>query len=99
MLSAGAHINDSVRGQERNQMFGNADWTYTRTSAAMGNAKSFMQIEMTNINAELSRTTESDLGVHVRSIHVNLAAVGVNDFGKVFDRFLEYSVGGWIGNH
>ncbi len=42
---------------------------------------------------------EADLGVHVGAVHVDLAAVGVDDAADVLDGFFEDAVGGGIGDH
>ena len=56
------------------------------TAAAVRNAKRLVQIEMADIHAEIARAAEADLGGHVRAVHVDLAAVGVDDFRRLDDR-------------
>ena len=41
----------------------------------MRNAKRLVQIQMADIRAVITRATETDLRVHVCTVHVNLAAV------------------------
>ena len=42
---------------------------------------------------------EADLGVHVRAVHVDLAAVRVDDRADLLDALLEDAVGRRIGDH
>ena len=56
-------------------MFRHADRADAGTAAAVRNAKGLVQIEMANIRADVARPAKADLRVHVRAIHVNLAAV------------------------
>ena len=42
---------------------------------------------------------QADLRVHVRAVHVNLAAVRVDDFANLADGFLEHAVRARIGDH
>ena len=71
-------------------MRGNANRTHSRSPTAVRNAKSLMQIEMTNIRADFSRTTKPDLRVHVGSIHVDLAPVFVHQIGSDQEGFLRF---------
>src|SRR4029453_11778031 len=52
-----------------------------------------------DVRADEAGTGEADLGVHVRAVHVNLAAVRVDDFANLADGFLEHAVRGRIGDH
>src|SRR5947209_18549810 len=65
----------------------------------MRDTKSFVQVEMANVGADIAGTTETDLGVHVRAVHVNLAAVGMNHVANLADRGFENAVGGRVGDH
>ena len=50
------------------------------------------KIQMANVGAVIARAAKTDLRVHVRAIHINLAAVGVNDFANFANRRLENAV-------
>src|SRR4051812_22904494 len=80
-------------------MLGDTNWTDAGAAAAVGNTKRLVEVEMTDISANVAGTAEADLRVHVRAIHVNLSAVGVNYFADLADRGLEYAMSGWIGDH
>src|SRR5262249_48880826 len=79
-------------GQKTREMFSHADWSDTRTAAAMRNAKGFVQIQMANIGTDLSRPAKTDLRVHVCSIHVDLAAMFVHDLADLANRGFENTV-------
>ena len=68
-------------------------------AAAVRDAKSLVQIQMANVRADVARTAEADLRVHVRAVHVNLAAVRVHDLANLADGRFENAVGGRIGDH
>jgi hypothetical protein len=61
--------------QERDKMFRDADRANARTAAAVGDTKGLVQIQMANIGADVAGTAKADLRIHVRAVHVNLAAV------------------------
>src|SRR5204863_7525211 len=76
----------------RREMFGHADRSNTRAAAAVRDAKCFVQIQMANVRAVISRATKTDLRIHVRAVHVNLSAVRVHDVADFTDRWLENAV-------
>lgn len=45
---------------------------HARSSSSMGDAEGFMQVEMGHIRANVPRSTQTHLGIHVCSIQVNL---------------------------
>jgi hypothetical protein len=47
------------------------------------NAKRLVQVQMADVCSEVARTTEAHLGVHVGAVHVDLAAVLVNDIANL----------------
>ena len=54
---------------------------------------------MANVGAHVGRAAEADLGVHVRPVHIDLAAVGVDDVADFPDGFLEHAMSGGVGDH
>src|SRR5437870_10438200 len=80
-------------------MFGNADWSYAGPAAAVWNAKGLVQIQMANVRAVIPGTTETDLGIHVRAIHVDLTAVRVHDVANFANGGFKHTVRGGIGHH
>ena len=94
-----AEIHDRMTRQKFDEMFGNADRPHARAAAAVRNAERFVQIQMANIRADIAGAAKADLRIHVRAVHVNLAAVCMNDFANLSDAFLENAVRGGIGDH
>ena len=80
-------------------MFSHADWADTRSAAAVRDGKSLVQIQVAYICADDAGAGQPHLRVHVRAIHVNLAAIGVDDGGDVPDRFLVNAVRTGISHH
>jgi len=80
-------------------MFRHANRSDARAAAAVRNAKGLVQIQMADVRPDEAGAGEADLRVHVRAVHVNLAAVRVDDFANLADGFLEHAVRGRIGDH
>src|ERR1700738_2904410 len=80
-------------------MLRNSDRADARSAAAVGDAESFVEIEMANVGAHVAGAAKADLRVHVRSVHVNLAAVGMNDVANLADGRFENTVRGGGGDH
>ena len=54
---------------------------------------------MADVRADVRGPAKTDLGVHVRAVHIDLAAVGMDDFANFLDGFLKHAVGGGICDH
>ena len=54
---------------------------------------------MANIGTDETGAGEADLGIHVGAIHVDLAAVLVDELADVADAGFENAVGGRVGDH
>ena len=59
-------IGNELPRQKRCKMFGYANWANAGTTAAVWNAKSFVQIQMTHVRADIARPAKADLRVHER---------------------------------
>ena len=73
-------------------MLGYADRTDPGAAAAMWDAKRFVQIQVANIRADVTRPAKADLRVHVRAVHVDLAAVFMHDLADFPDSGFEDAV-------
>ena len=58
-----------------------------------------MQIEVADIRADEGRTSVTDLGVHVRAVHIDKSAVVVDNLTHLADSGLEDAVGRWVRDH
>ena len=94
-----AQVRDGVPRQERRQMRGHADRAHAGPAAPVRDAEGLMQIEVAHVGADVPRPAEPDLGVHVRAVHVDLAAVLVDDPADAAHALLEHPVGGRVGDH
>src|SRR5437868_14033968 len=87
------------RRQERSEMFCHADGTDAWAAAAMWDAEGFVQVQVADVGPDVAWPAKTDLRVHIRAIHVNLAAGGVHDVADFPNRCLENAVGAGIGDH
>ena len=94
-----AEIHDRMARQKFNEMFRHANRSDARSAAAVRNAKRLVQIQMADVRADVRRAAQADLRVHVRAVHINLSAVGVDDFANFLDGFLKHAVRGRIRDH
>ncbi|GKT96520.1 hypothetical protein Ct61P_14370 [Colletotrichum tofieldiae] len=76
-----------------------ADGPDTGTTATMGNAESLVEVKMADVGADLAGRADTNLGVHVGAVHVDLAAVLVNKVAGLLDARLKDSVSARIGDH
>ena len=58
-----------------------------------------MQVHVQHVGTHFGGLHDADLGVHVRTVHIHLAAVLMHDLADVADAFFVHAVGGRIGNH
>src|SRR2546429_2757681 len=88
-----------MAGQETNEMLGHADRTHPWTTTAVRDAKGFVQVQMTNVRADVGRPAKANLGVQVRPVHIHLSTELVYDVANLLDAFLEHAVRGGIRHH
>src|SRR5207245_9267055 len=72
---------------------------FAGAAAAVGDAEGFVEVEVADIRADVGGAAEADLGVHVGSVHVDLAAELMRHLANGFDVFFEDAVGGGVGDH
>ena len=80
-------------------MSGDADGADARATTAMWNAERLVQVQVTDISADVARTRQADHRVHVRTVEVDLAAALVHDAAHIADRRLEHAVRRRIRHH
>ncbi len=94
-----ANLDKRMAGQERGEMVGDADGAHAGAAAAVRDGEGFVEVEVADVGADVAGAAEADLGVHVGAVHVDLAAVVVDDAADFLDGFFEDAVGGGIGDH
>ena len=62
---------------------GGREPTHAWSSTAVRNTECFMQIQMRYIGSVVAWTAQTDLGVHIRSIQVNLTTMLMDDVTKL----------------
>ena len=64
----------------------------TRATAAVRNAKSFMQIQVTHVCAKHTRLGETDKGIEICAVNIHLSTCVVNDATHFCDAVFKDSV-------
>jgi len=80
-------------------MLSHPDGPHARTAAAMRNGEGFMQIQVANVGPDIAGAAKANLGVEVGPVHIDLAAMGVDDFADLSDGGLKYAMRRGIGHH
>mmetsp|Transcript_20222 Transcript_20222/g.43799 ORF Transcript_20222/g.43799 Transcript_20222/m.43799 type:complete len:389 (-) Transcript_20222:246-1412(-) len=94
-----AAVDDGMVGEERGEVGGDADGADAGTTATVGDAEGLVEVEMAHVCADVTRRGEANLSVHVGAVHVDLAAVVVDDLTHLLDGELKAAVGGGVGDH
>ncbi|MOA29251.1 hypothetical protein D3C78_1502550 [compost metagenome] len=77
----------------------NSDRPDSRATAAMRNTESFMEVQVRYITTKLTRCTQPDHGIHVRTINVNLTSVRVHDVADLTDALFKNPVRRRVSDH
>ncbi len=88
-----------VIGKERCQVRRHADRSHPRPATAVRNAERLVQVEVTDIGADITRSTKPHLRIHVGTVHVYLPAVLMHHVADLADRCLEHTVRRRIRDH
>ena len=86
-------IHEGMGRQEIGQVGFHADRANSWPAPSMRDAEGFMKIEVANVGSEIGRPAKTNLRIHVRTVHVHLAAIGMNDVADLDDRFLKNAMG------
>ncbi len=74
-------------------MSDHADGPHAGSATAVWNGKGFMQIKVCDIGTNLARPAQPHHCVQVGAIHIDLAAVFMDDSADVSSVFFEHSMG------
>ena len=69
--------------QERLEHLLHGDRTRAGTAAAVRRRERLVQIQVHHVDAEIARARDADQRVHVRAVHVDQRALGVQDLGDL----------------
>ena len=92
-------LNHVMVGKERRKVSTTTNGTHARSAAAMGNAESLVKVHVRDVGAKFAGPADPNHGIEIGTVHVNLAAVLMNDLADLRDRRLEHTVGGRVGDH
>ena len=90
---------DSVLGEERSEVGANADWSDAWSTTTVRDAERLMQVEVRDIAAKLAWLSDTDEGIEVRTVDVDLTTCVVDLFADRRDAIFEDAVGRRIGDH
>ena len=90
---------DGVVGQVGGEMRGDTNRPHAGAAAAVRDGEGFVQIHVADVGADVRRAGQADLRVEVRSVHIDLPAVAVDDVADFADFGFKDAVRGRIGNH
>jgi hypothetical protein len=92
-------LDDRVAGKEWLQMGSHTDRSDSRSTAAVRDTEGLVQIEMAHVGADSSRVGQTDLGVEVGAVEVDLTAVAMDDFACLADAFFKDTECRGVGDH
>ena len=81
-----------LRRHTIHQMFSAANSTDTRSATSVRRSKRLMQIQVAYVRTDETRTGITNLRIHIRSVHIHLSAILVNNIAHLANRHLKYSV-------
>ena len=73
-------------------MRGNPDGANTRTTPAMRDTESLVQVEMTDIGPELRGRTMANKGIQIGPVYIDLPAGCMNNVTQLDNGFLEHAM-------
>lgn len=82
-------VNHSLSWEELCQEIFAATWTASRTAAAVRSGEGLMEIQVDNIESDISRTNDADNRIQVGTVVVAETAGFVNETGDLQDVFVE----------
>ena len=94
-----ADAGQRVAWQKRRQVRRHADGPHAGAAAAVRNRERLVQVQVADVGADRGGAGQPHLRVHVRAVHVDLAAVLVHDGADLADRLFVDAVRRRIGHH
>ncbi len=80
-------------------MISRTDRAHSGSASAMRDRERLVQVEVAYVSADLGGRRQADLRIHVRAIHVDLAAGFVDSRADLAYGFLEYTMRRGVGDH
>src|SRR5262245_4209027 len=85
--------------KKRREVPRDANRSHPGSATAMWNSKRLVQVQVADIRSDRGGAGQPDLRVHVRTVHVHLSAMFVDDVADLADVVLEHAVRRRIGDH
>lgn len=98
-FSATSNRCDNMSGDEWLEVNFSTDRTNTGTTTTVRDSEGLVQVEMTNVSADVTWRGKTELSVKVGTIHVDLTALFVDNFTDLLDSSLKHAMCGWVGDH
>ena len=80
-------------GQERRQVRPGANGTDARATSAVGDGEGLVEVQVPDVGPEVTGLGQTDHGVEIGPVDVDLATVLMDDVGEPPDPRLEHPVG------
>ncbi|MNN20481.1 hypothetical protein D3C81_1337620 [compost metagenome] len=93
------HRHHRMTGDERLEVCTDANRPHAWAAATVRDAEGLVQVHVRDIGANVSRPRETDLGVQVGAVHVDLATVLVHDLTDFPNALLIHTMCRRVGNH
>src|ERR1700751_4083165 len=76
-----------------------SDWTNTWPPSAMRNTERLVEIQVANARPQVCRPAQTNHSVHIRSVHVDLTAVAMNNLAQVDNTLFKDAVSRRVRHH
>ena len=81
-----------LRRHTIHQMFSAANSADTRSASSVRRSKRLMQVQVAHVRTDDARTGIANLRIHIRSVHIYLSAIFVNNIAHLANRHLKDTV-------
>ena len=86
-------------GEVRSKVILDADGANSRATTTVRDTESLVKVQVANISAEGTRRGQTNLSIHVGTVHVDLATILVNNVANLANLGLEDTERARVGNH
>ena len=94
-----AGFSELMRRQEFHQVIGHRNGPHAGSAPAMWYGKCLMQVQVADISTDQGRIGQSNLCIHIRTIHIYLSPKFMHHLYHFLHLFFENTMRGRIGYH